>query len=80
LCYIGAKSHPDQLDGCWSRTMNLFLVNQRKQIRRQVRDAKPAFLDPPEVIEYGPPVPDAASKPLRRKREMNRTQAAGATR
>lgn len=58
LCYTGEKSHPRQPAGCWSAEMRLFIVNERKCIRRQVRNGKPAYLDTPEVIEYGPPVED----------------------
>ena len=53
LCFTGEKSHPDQAAGCWTVEMRLFLLNERKCFRRQVRDGKPAYLDPPELIEYG---------------------------
>jgi hypothetical protein len=56
LCYTGEQSHPRQPAGCWSVEMRLFIINERKCIRRQVRDGKPACLDTPEVIEYGPPI------------------------
>lgn len=61
LCYTGEKSHPDQPDGCLSAVMHIFLPQQRKHIRRQSRDGKPAFLDKPEVIQYGPPSTDTGA-------------------
>jgi hypothetical protein len=52
LCYTGEKTHPRQPVGCWSAEMRVFVINEHKCIRRQVRDRKPAYLDTPEVIQY----------------------------
>ena len=54
LCYIGEKTHPQQ-PGCWTVEMRVFLLDEYKLIRRQVRDRRPAYLDEPEVISFQPP-------------------------
>ena len=53
LCYIGERSHPDQPDACWTVTMYLFLMDRQRCIRRQCREGQPAYLDQPEIIQYG---------------------------
>ena len=52
MCLTGAKSHPDQKVAGWTLIMNVFLMDQKKQIRRQYRHGTPAYLDTPEVVEY----------------------------
>lgn len=52
MCLTGTKCHPGLAVAGWTLIMNVYLMAQKKQIRRQYRDGTPAYLDPPEVVQY----------------------------
>ena len=52
MCCTGQKSHPDEKISGWTLIMRMVLMDKKQIIRRQYRNGRPAYLDPPEIVQF----------------------------
>jgi hypothetical protein len=60
LCLTGVKCHPDEVEPGRTLEMRLWLLDRKQLHRRQWRGDTPAYLDPPEIVQFASPSADPA--------------------